>query len=236
MLGAGILAPNAGEMIGLWALAIARRVKLSALASLIVPYPTRTEAGKRAAGNFFVPRLFAPAHQGAGPPAGTVAVSGHATHLAAMGKPQAGPPRVRPRQSLSGRLWLVATLAVLLSEIVVFLPYIAHERSSWLYGRIEDASIAMLAAANGTTDMARHDELLRLSGAEAIQLTERDGAMRSVGNVTLPTGRHDRPSAGESAGPYPPRAPRRRAPGEPPDQGVGRQPVPALPRGRGLAE
>ena len=40
----------------------------------------------------------------------------------------AEPPRVRPRQSLSGRLWLVATLAVLLSEIVVFLPYIAHER------------------------------------------------------------------------------------------------------------
>jgi hypothetical protein len=32
----------------------------SALASLIVPYPTRAEAGKRAAGNFFVPRLFAP--------------------------------------------------------------------------------------------------------------------------------------------------------------------------------
>jgi pyruvate/2-oxoglutarate dehydrogenase complex dihydrolipoamide dehydrogenase (E3) component len=60
VLGAGILAPNAGEMIGLWTLAIARRVKLGALASLIVPYPTRAEAGKRAAGNFFVPRLFAP--------------------------------------------------------------------------------------------------------------------------------------------------------------------------------
>jgi pyruvate/2-oxoglutarate dehydrogenase complex dihydrolipoamide dehydrogenase (E3) component len=60
VLGAGILAPNAGEMMSLWALAIAQRVKLNALASLIVPYPTRTEAGKRAAGNFFVPRLFAP--------------------------------------------------------------------------------------------------------------------------------------------------------------------------------
>jgi signal transduction histidine kinase len=97
-----------------------------------------------------------------------------------------GPPRVRPRQSLSGRLWLVATLAVLLSEIVVFLPYVAHERSSWLNGRIEDASIAMLAAADGTTDTARHDDLLHLSGAEAIQLTDRDGAVHSVGNVALP--------------------------------------------------
>ncbi len=60
VLGAGILAPNAGEMIGLWALAIAQRVKLSALASLIVPYPTRSEAGKRAAASFFAPSLFAP--------------------------------------------------------------------------------------------------------------------------------------------------------------------------------
>ncbi len=55
-----MLAPNAGEMIGLWTLAIAQRVKLGVLASLIVPYPTRSEAGKRAAGSFFVPRLFAP--------------------------------------------------------------------------------------------------------------------------------------------------------------------------------
>jgi hypothetical protein len=47
-------------MIGLWALAMAQRVKLSALASLIVPYPTRSEAGKRAAASFFAPSLFAP--------------------------------------------------------------------------------------------------------------------------------------------------------------------------------
>ncbi len=60
LLGAGILAPNAGEMIGLWALAISQRVKLRALASMVLPYPTRSEAGKRAASNFFVPRLFAP--------------------------------------------------------------------------------------------------------------------------------------------------------------------------------
>jgi len=60
VIGAGILAPNAGEQISLWALAIAQRVKLAALAGLIVPYPTRSEAGKRAAANFFVPRLFAP--------------------------------------------------------------------------------------------------------------------------------------------------------------------------------
>jgi pyruvate/2-oxoglutarate dehydrogenase complex dihydrolipoamide dehydrogenase (E3) component len=60
LLGAGILAPNAGEMIGLWSLAISQRVRLSALASQILPYPTRSEAGKRAAGAHFLSRLFAP--------------------------------------------------------------------------------------------------------------------------------------------------------------------------------
>ncbi len=104
-----------------------------------------------------------------------------------MSDPNAGPPRVRPRQSLSGRLWLVATLAVLLSEIVVFLPYIAHERSSWMYGRVEDASIAVLASRGGPMDPARQAELLRLSGAEAIRLTGRDGAIYATGNVAMPS-------------------------------------------------
>jgi pyruvate/2-oxoglutarate dehydrogenase complex dihydrolipoamide dehydrogenase (E3) component len=59
VLGAGILAPHAGEMIGTWTLAIAQRIKLAALAGMIVPYPTLAEAGKRAAGSFYTPRLFA---------------------------------------------------------------------------------------------------------------------------------------------------------------------------------
>jgi pyruvate/2-oxoglutarate dehydrogenase complex dihydrolipoamide dehydrogenase (E3) component len=60
VLGAGILAPHAGEMIGTWTLAIARRIPLTALAGLVVPYPTRSEAGKRAAASRYAGRLFAP--------------------------------------------------------------------------------------------------------------------------------------------------------------------------------
>jgi pyruvate/2-oxoglutarate dehydrogenase complex dihydrolipoamide dehydrogenase (E3) component len=60
VVGAGILAPHAGEMIGQWTLAIAARVKLSMLAGLILPYPTRAEAGKRAAGSYFMASLFSP--------------------------------------------------------------------------------------------------------------------------------------------------------------------------------
>jgi pyruvate/2-oxoglutarate dehydrogenase complex dihydrolipoamide dehydrogenase (E3) component len=58
LVGAGILAPHAGEMISQFSLAISRRIPISALAGLIVPYPTRSEAGKRAAGNFYLPTLF----------------------------------------------------------------------------------------------------------------------------------------------------------------------------------
>jgi pyruvate/2-oxoglutarate dehydrogenase complex dihydrolipoamide dehydrogenase (E3) component len=64
IVGAGILAPHAGEMISQWTLAIAQGTKLSALAGLIVPYPTRSEAAKRAVGSFFAPRLFSPRTKG----------------------------------------------------------------------------------------------------------------------------------------------------------------------------
>ena len=58
VVGAGILAPGAGETIGQWTLAIAAGVKLATLAGSIAPYPTRAEAGKRAAGSYFTARLF----------------------------------------------------------------------------------------------------------------------------------------------------------------------------------
>jgi pyruvate/2-oxoglutarate dehydrogenase complex dihydrolipoamide dehydrogenase (E3) component len=59
LVGAGIAGPGAGEMIGLYALAIQQRTKLAALAGLVLPYPTRAEAGKRALGAHFATRLFA---------------------------------------------------------------------------------------------------------------------------------------------------------------------------------
>ena len=49
LLGAGLLAPHAGETIGLLALAIGRRLGAAALAGLALPYPTYAEAIQRAA-------------------------------------------------------------------------------------------------------------------------------------------------------------------------------------------
>jgi pyruvate/2-oxoglutarate dehydrogenase complex dihydrolipoamide dehydrogenase (E3) component len=60
ILGAAILGAAAGDLILPWALAISQKLKIGAMANLIVPYPTRGEAGKRAAGSFYTPALFAP--------------------------------------------------------------------------------------------------------------------------------------------------------------------------------
>ena len=58
VLGASILGAHAGELISLWSLALRRKIAVSVLAELIVPYPTMSEASKRAAGAFYAPRLF----------------------------------------------------------------------------------------------------------------------------------------------------------------------------------
>ncbi len=60
ILGATIVAPGAGELIQPWCLAISRRLRISALASFVPPYPTLGEASKRAAGSYFTATLFGP--------------------------------------------------------------------------------------------------------------------------------------------------------------------------------
>jgi pyruvate/2-oxoglutarate dehydrogenase complex dihydrolipoamide dehydrogenase (E3) component len=60
ILGAGIAGSGAGELILPWTLAIASGMTVGSLAGVIVPYPTMSEASKRAAGRFFEPSLFGP--------------------------------------------------------------------------------------------------------------------------------------------------------------------------------
>jgi pyruvate/2-oxoglutarate dehydrogenase complex dihydrolipoamide dehydrogenase (E3) component len=57
-VGATIVGPHAGELILPWVMAISQKMKLSTVASLIVPYPTLAEVSKRAAGAHFTPTLF----------------------------------------------------------------------------------------------------------------------------------------------------------------------------------
>ncbi len=58
ILGASIIGPQAGELIQPWVLALSNRLKIGAMAQMIVPYPTLGEVNKRAAGSFYAPKLF----------------------------------------------------------------------------------------------------------------------------------------------------------------------------------
>jgi pyruvate/2-oxoglutarate dehydrogenase complex dihydrolipoamide dehydrogenase (E3) component len=57
-VGASIAGAGAGELIGLWAMAIANNMKMGAIAATVLPYPTMGEINKRVAGAYFTPRLF----------------------------------------------------------------------------------------------------------------------------------------------------------------------------------
>ncbi len=58
ILGASMVGKNAGELIGMWALAISSGLKVSAVASMILPYPTMSEISKRVAGAWYTDSLF----------------------------------------------------------------------------------------------------------------------------------------------------------------------------------
>ena len=57
-VGASIVGAQAGELIQTWALVIANGLKIGAVAAMVAPYPTLGEINKRAAGQYYVPRLF----------------------------------------------------------------------------------------------------------------------------------------------------------------------------------
>lgn len=61
VLGVTIVGVQAGELLAPWSLAMAKRMKLSALAGPMLAYPTLSEIGKRAAGEFYAGKLFSPA-------------------------------------------------------------------------------------------------------------------------------------------------------------------------------
>ncbi len=58
VIGASIVGAGAGDLLALWCLAVSQKLKIGAVAGLILPYPTRSEVGKRAAGEHYTPKLF----------------------------------------------------------------------------------------------------------------------------------------------------------------------------------
>ncbi len=57
-VGASIVGAQAGELIQIWALVIANKLKIGAVAAMVSPYPTMGEVNKRVAGAYYTPRLF----------------------------------------------------------------------------------------------------------------------------------------------------------------------------------
>jgi len=57
IVGVTIVGAQAGELIGMWVLAIMRNLNLRELTNLVLPYPTLSEIGKRAAIDYFFPSL-----------------------------------------------------------------------------------------------------------------------------------------------------------------------------------
>ncbi|PCH75083.1 MAG: dihydrolipoamide dehydrogenase [Rhodobacteraceae bacterium] len=57
-VGVSIVGHQAGELINLWSLVLANRLKMSQIAAMISPYPTIGEVNKRVVGAYFSPRLF----------------------------------------------------------------------------------------------------------------------------------------------------------------------------------
>jgi pyruvate/2-oxoglutarate dehydrogenase complex dihydrolipoamide dehydrogenase (E3) component len=60
IIGATIVGAQAGELITAWTLAIAQGLNIRAFTGIVVPYPTLSEIGKRAAIDYFAPALTNP--------------------------------------------------------------------------------------------------------------------------------------------------------------------------------
>jgi pyruvate/2-oxoglutarate dehydrogenase complex dihydrolipoamide dehydrogenase (E3) component len=58
IVGATIVAPNAGDLILPWVVAIGQKLTMSTMAGIVAPYPTIGEISKRVAGAYYTPTLF----------------------------------------------------------------------------------------------------------------------------------------------------------------------------------
>ena len=57
ILGATIVGAQAGELIATWVLALTQGLNIKAMTGIVLPYPTLSEIGKRAAIDYFTPKL-----------------------------------------------------------------------------------------------------------------------------------------------------------------------------------
>lgn len=101
---------------------------------------------------------------------------------------------LRPRFGLSSKLWVLTTIFVLVTEILVYLPTIANFRLSWLGDRIaaaQTAALVLQAAPTGTVSETLARAILDSVGAKAV--AAKTGQQRRLLAVskTLPPVTHE---------------------------------------------
>ena len=96
----------------------------------------------------------------------------------APNKPRRQHHRGNPRRSLSNRLLRLTVGLTLTVGVMILLPSLGLERTAWFEYRLREAHLAALtvaAAPDGMINLWTRNELLRLSGTEAIELRTPNG-------------------------------------------------------------
>ena len=88
------------------------------------------------------------------------------------------PPRPRPTSGLSRRLAWLTGAAVLIAELLFFLPSLASARHDWLERRLRAGQLAALSASVGPVRAGVRTDLLDLAGVEAVTVQQPDRTLR----------------------------------------------------------
>ena len=201
ILGASIVGEQAGELIQMWALAIAQKLRIKAMTSWISPYPTLAEINKRVAYRYYAtaptnpvvrkviglwPNWASPypkercardMHERAEPSAPAVTAARRAVRQRIDGL-----RREWLRLGLPFKLLLLTAAFVMLAEVMIFVPSVANYRLAWLNDRLTAARLASLAAdavPGGEVPDELRSDLLRTAQVKAVAL-KRSGMRKLV--------------------------------------------------------
>ena len=141
ILGAGIVGPAAGELISLFALAIAKNLTVADLESFVAPYPTLGEIANRLGDAWEKRPEAGPLARAPAEASAHVAIIGLALYDGAemTAEPRAMPG---PFSGLSVKLIATIVVVILAVEVVIYLPSVANFRADWLDNRLRIGIVA----------------------------------------------------------------------------------------------
>jgi signal transduction histidine kinase len=106
--------------------------------------------------------------------------------VSTVSAPAATSARRSAHKSLSRKLVWLTVAAVLIAEVLFFLPSLTRARHDWLERRLREGQLAALSAGDGTLTDGLRSDLLRLAGVEAVVLTEPGTTLRVARQLAQP--------------------------------------------------